>query len=167
MTLLLFWCLTNLICWTIAFSNPIKFKENRSAGEHKSKTYITYMYTKESVCDPIVYDDIFRTFSLYIFVFYFTSTWKTQHNNINRKVSPVIFQRIFHHLINNVWYNIRANKPITVTTLSNKLVILFALIKLFSSVSVSCFYMTKNKRYIYEYDIHFLKWSHVTKLLKV
>lgn len=122
---------------------------------------------KESVCHPIVYDDIFRTFSLYIFVFYFTSTWKTQHNNINRKVSPVIFQRTFHHLINNVWYNIRANKPITVTTLSNKLVILFALIKLFSSVSLSCFYMTKNKRYIYEYDIHFLKWSHVTKLLKV
>lgn len=76
---------------------------------------------KESVCHPIVYDDIFRTFSLYIFVFYFTSTWKTQHNNINRKVSPVIFQRTFHHLINNVWYNIRANKPITVTTLSNKL----------------------------------------------
>lgn len=149
------------------FQTQLNLKKIGVRVNIKARRTLRTFILKESVCDPTIYDVIFITFSLYIFVFYFTSTWKTQHNNINRKVSPVIFQRIFHHSINNVWYNIQANKPITVTTLSNKFVILFALIKLFLSVSVSCFYMTKNKRYIYVYDIHFLKWSHVTKPLKL
>lgn len=106
------------------FQTQLNLKKIGVRVNIKARRTLRTFILKESVCDPTIYDVIFITFSLYIFVFYFTSTWKTQHNNINRKVSPVIFQRIFHHSINNVWYNIQANKPITVTTLSNKLVIL-------------------------------------------